>query len=475
MHSLSFWRLLGQTNSANVRIPDTVIIFEGVIQHWLHTAKDGILRPKSQAKTSLAAIKHRIFEVASQQENADPAVSPFIAVMRSVHEDGQEVSLLLRDSDLSTVLDRITCIDASLTCVLQAYVRPVQDMRFVCTSCQEVGSYASSSFARTYSERYRVEGDLTPCSKSTTCPVSELLASELASSNKALCDCLAKEPERIYVDGLVCEYIHDVSGKLFLLDVLHCHLSSPPSDLSRSRFSTPRHYSKALVRDLEAQILSLNAAKVSCERRARTLKSQALDVSNRTSEAHQNFQTEHQAFLRKKGLAKQEIADVHETYTRKLEEANNDHHRLQQQYEEMKAMEENATAEWEEMQGRVRKIEEELVSEEKSMAQLAQECEKSVYDLSQKLIDDRSKRNTLEKFNAAVIEKTAAFKKDRDRLLCVVNERRSFVDGVIRQFDKTGELTRISKLRDQLQQVCSLSNSLRAQLSSSTSNLSVWK
>ncbi|KAL6756783.1 hypothetical protein V8C86DRAFT_2641239 [Haematococcus lacustris] len=234
-----------------VNIPDTVLFRHGQLSAWWANNKEGCIQRHTSQTTSVEAIRKRFLQVANDDESN---YSKFVAVSRLGDGKPQLLRVLAFNQLCELLSDRLESghPDASpeieTPSVLQAFVQPYQDLRYVTTYINTGNTVTCHSFQRKYSRRY------TPMSAASAAQIDVrdadiiLAVGEDADARRAEIDNhqgavepglkmqlrkltahIVKYIERAHgltLGGLVCEYIRDADGKVFLMSVMRTEWTS---------------------------------------------------------------------------------------------------------------------------------------------------------------------------------------------------------------------------------------------------------
>ncbi|KAG1675152.1 hypothetical protein FOA52_003375 [Chlamydomonas sp. UWO 241] len=265
-----FWNDKGI--KCRVNVPDTILFRYGQMSAWWGTQDGVVIRHASQA-TSVEAIRRRLLSVA-QEEATDN--SSHVAISR--HGDGRP-QLLKRQpfGQLCELLsDRLECghSDAApeikTPSVLQAFIQPAQDLRYVTTLINDGRTIQVHTFQRKFSRRYSPMGSTAAGATDSSQDRDLLLGGGTAAAAKRAAEAeqqlgavdlaikMALRKATVYLvryiqrahgltlGGIVCEYIRDVSGKVYLLSVLRTEWASSAGGSGGGAYSTALLTSKAV-------------------------------------------------------------------------------------------------------------------------------------------------------------------------------------------------------------------------------------
>jgi len=244
-----FWNDKGIRCKLN--IPDTVLFRYGQLSAWWATNKEGYTQRHTSQSTTIEAVRRRFLQVASDD---DANYSKFVAISR--HGDGRPQLLRTQAfNQLCEILsDRLEsghpdeCPEVETPSVLQAFIQPYQDVRYVTTLINTGANISCHTFQRKYSRRYApmsatasaaldvreadvIMGEGSDADMRRAEVEAQMGAVEptLKMQLRKLTAHLVRYIQRAHgltLGGIVCEYIRDISGKIYLLSVLRTEWAS---------------------------------------------------------------------------------------------------------------------------------------------------------------------------------------------------------------------------------------------------------
>ncbi|MEW5310692.1 MAG: hypothetical protein WDW38_002463 [Sanguina aurantia] len=243
-----FWNDKGMR--CKVNIPDTVLFRYGQLSAWWATNKEGSVQRHASQGLTIESIRKRMLRAASDDgEN----YSKCVAIIRS--DDGRPQLLRMQAFNQLCELmsDRLEAGLEDSTpavktpAVLQSFIQPLNDIRYVTTYLNQGTSVSCLTFQRKYSRRYTAHpsSSLSPppnerdvdivyageqdvlqrALENDQGPVEPVTAMQLRKLTTHIVQYIEKA-HTLTLGGLVCEYIRDVSGKVYLLSVLRTEWAS---------------------------------------------------------------------------------------------------------------------------------------------------------------------------------------------------------------------------------------------------------
>ncbi|GAX78783.1 hypothetical protein CEUSTIGMA_g6220.t1 [Chlamydomonas eustigma] len=255
-----FWNDKGF--KCKINVPDTVLFRYGQLSAWWSTNKDGCVQRHTSQHTTVEAIRRRLIAIAQEDE---ANYSKYVCISR--HGDGRPQ--LLRPQAFNQLCellsDRLECGHPDVTpevetpSVLQAFIQPYQDLRYITTYINSGTSTSCHTFQRKYSRRYAAMSASTAAGTDPAAmehlemmglgagsqvigsvadaerraaeadqqmgAVEPILKMQLRKTTAHLVKYI-QMAHNLTLGGIVCEYIKDASGKVYLLSVLRTEWAS---------------------------------------------------------------------------------------------------------------------------------------------------------------------------------------------------------------------------------------------------------
>lgn len=244
-----------------LNVPDTVLFRYGQLSAWWATNKNGCIQRHASTHTTLEAIRRTFLQVAQED---DANYTKYVAIART----GDGRPQLLRTQAFNQLIEQLSDrIEAGVTdansgdtpTVLQAFIQPFLDMRYVTTYINNGTSVVCHTFQRKFSRRYsplvantaaggdkeasdliNASGEYAQAQRAEIEQQEGAVDHVLKMQFRRLTQHLVNYIERAHgltLGGIVCEYIRDANGKPYLLAILRTEWASNAAGNGGGSFS----------------------------------------------------------------------------------------------------------------------------------------------------------------------------------------------------------------------------------------------
>jgi len=235
-----FWNEKGI--KCKVNIPDTVLFRFGQLSAWWGTTKEGYVQRHSSQSTSIEAIRKQFVHFAKEDE---ANYSQFVAISRLGDGKPQLLRLTAFNQLCELLSDRLesgsqdNAPEIETPSMLQAFVQPYEDQRYITTYVNAGTSVTCHTFQRKFSKRYTpmsaasaaqpdtrdadIIAALTPQSEQhggdPQGVVEPALKMHLRKTTSHIVNYIQRA-HGLVLGALVVEYVRNLDGKVYLLSVL---------------------------------------------------------------------------------------------------------------------------------------------------------------------------------------------------------------------------------------------------------------